>query len=82
MRFARDHKLIVASRRRGGPEQANARKDRAQAAFLIRVLSQDRPDELREAYDQAMSEGPRWRERITSSLALLPEARDLLEADA
>ena len=74
------HKLIVASRRRGGPEQAKARKDRAQAAFLIRVLSQDRPDELREAYDQAMSEGPRWRERIASSLALLPEARDLLEA--
>ncbi len=40
------HKLIVADRRRGGADHAKSRKDRAQAALLINVLSQDRPDDL------------------------------------
>ncbi len=52
------HKLIVADRRRGGSEQSKARKDRGQAAFLINVLSQDRPDDLRDAYRDALSRGP------------------------
>ncbi|RYH01225.1 hypothetical protein EU805_14590 [Salipiger sp. IMCC34102] len=72
------HKLIVASRRRGGPDEAKARKDRAQAAFLVRVLAQDRPDDLAEAFAHALSQGPRWRERIASSLKLLPETENLL----
>ena len=33
------HKLIVADRRRDGPDELKSRKDRAQAAFLIEVLS-------------------------------------------
>lgn len=72
------HKLIVASRRQGGPDEAKARKDRAQAAFLIRILAQDRPDDLAEAYAQALSQGPRWRDRIASSLGRLPATQDLL----
>lgn len=72
------HKLIVASRRKGGPDQAKARKDRAQAAFLIRVLAEDRPDDLREAYGDAMGRGPRWRERLAATLAKLPETAALL----
>ena len=72
------HKLIVASRRHGGPEVAKARKDRAQAEFLIRILAEDRPDELAEAYDHAMLQGPRWRERIASSLERMPATRSLL----
>jgi hypothetical protein len=72
------HKLIVASRRQGGPEVAKARKDRAQAAFLIRILTEDRPDDLVEAYEHALSQGPRWRDRIASSLERMPVARDLL----
>jgi hypothetical protein len=58
------HKLIVASRRQGGPDEAKARKDRAQAEFLIRILLEDRPDDLAEAYNHALSQGPRWRDRI------------------
>ncbi|EEX11948.1 conserved hypothetical protein [Citreicella sp. SE45] len=72
------HKLIVASRRHGGPDEAKARKDRAQAEFLIRILADDRPDELAEAYDHALSQGPRWRERIASSLGRMSGTKDLL----
>jgi len=72
------HKLIVADRRQGSPDQAKSRKDRAQAAFLIDVLSQDRPEELREAYEDALSRGPRWRQRIEASLARMPEAAKIL----
>ncbi|MFN4273958.1 MAG: GSU2403 family nucleotidyltransferase fold protein [Aliihoeflea sp.] len=74
------HKLIVADRRQGGPERLKARKDRAQAAFLVAVLSQDRPDELAQAYEDALSRGPRWRERIESSLKRMPETAELLSA--
>ncbi|SNR46901.1 hypothetical protein SAMN06265378_10518 [Paracoccus sediminis] len=72
------HKLIVADRRVGGPDQAKARKDRGQAAFLIAVLAQDRPDDLAEAYGDARSRGPRWRERIAASLARMPGAEGVL----
>ncbi len=74
------HKLIVADRRRGGPDQIKSRKDRAQAAFLIRTLSEDRPDDLREAYADARSRGPRWEARIDASLNRLPESAALLAA--
>ncbi|SMO92787.1 nucleotidyltransferase family protein [Paracoccus laeviglucosivorans] len=67
------HKLIVADRRRGGPAQLKARKDLGQAAFLISVLAQDRPDDLLAAYQDALSRGPRWRERIASSLSKMPD---------
>lgn len=72
------HKLIVADRRKGGPDQLKARKDRAQAEFLITVLAEDRPHELQEAYEDALSRGPRWRERIEASLKRMPETRALL----
>ncbi|WP_417244329.1 GSU2403 family nucleotidyltransferase fold protein [Celeribacter sp.] len=72
------HKLIVASRRHGGPDEAKARKDRAQAEFLIRILAEDRPDDLAEAYDHALSQGPQWRERIASSLGRMSGTKDLL----
>lgn len=72
------HKLIVADRRRGGPEQAKARKDIGQADFLIRVLAEDRPEDLREACLDARARGPRWRARIDASLTKLPEAARIL----
>ena len=72
------HKLIVASRRHRGPDEAKARKDRAQAEFLIRTLAEDRPDDLAEAYEHALSQGPRWRDRIASSLERMPATKDLL----
>jgi hypothetical protein len=74
------HKLIVAERRRAGPDAAKSRKDRAQAALLIEVLAEDRPDELGEAYDAGLGRGPRWRQRIEASLARMPDTRERLEA--
>lgn len=74
------HKLIVADRRQGGPDQAKSRKDRGQAAFLIDVLAEDRPDDLREAYEAARSCGPRWRERLEASLARMPRTAGILRA--
>lgn len=62
------HKLIVADRRRDGRHGAKARKDLMQAELLIRVLAQDRPEDLLQAYTDALSRGPRWRERIKRSL--------------
>lgn len=72
------HKLIVADRRKGGPDQAKARKDRGQAAFLIEALAQDRPDDLAEALEDARSRGPRWRSRIEASLARMPRSAEIL----
>lgn len=73
------HKLIIADRR-DGPHQAKARKDRSQAAFLVSVLSQDRPDDLIDAYTQALSSGPRWRARIEESLKLMPHTAEILHS--
>jgi hypothetical protein len=72
------HKLIVADRRKAGPDQLKSRKDRAQARLLIAALAEDRPDELREAYEDALSRGPQWRAHIEASLKRLPETAALL----
>lgn len=72
------HKLIVADRRRDGPDSLKAEKDRQQAAFLIEVLAEDRPDDLREALEDARALGPRWRERIDASLARMPGTRQTI----
>ncbi len=74
------HKLIVADRRSEGPDRSKAPKDRAQAAFLIDVLAEDRPDDLAEAMEDALASGPRWRERIAASLARMPQTRERLIA--
>ncbi len=74
------HKLIVADRRRGGPDALKSIKDRAQAAFLVEVLAEDRPQDLTDAYETAMGNGPGWRQRIAASLARMPETRARLEA--
>lgn len=74
------HKLIVADRRRDGADSLKSAKDRAQAAFLIAALAADRPDELREAYIEAQSIGPRWQQRITASLQRMPDTAEILAA--
>ncbi len=73
------HKLIVADRRQGGPDQGKSRKDREQAAFLIGILAQDRPDDLVASYEDAISRGPRWKERIGRSLDRMPSSKKALE---
>ncbi|MDX8354828.1 GSU2403 family nucleotidyltransferase fold protein [Cognatiyoonia sp. IB215182] len=72
------HKLIVADRRKGGPDAIKSTKDRAQAAFLIRALAEDRPDELREAYQIARETGPRWTMRLDNTLEKMPATRAIL----
>lgn len=61
------HKLIVAQHRSSGSE-AKARKDLAQAELLIRILAEDRPHALEEAFERAMAAGPKWRAAIGQSL--------------
>jgi hypothetical protein len=74
------HKLIVSDRRRKGPDETKSRKDRAQAALLIEALAEDRPDELREAYEDAMERGPQWRAHIAATLQRMPETAAKLAA--
>ena len=73
------HKLIVADRRRDGPDADKSRKDRAQAEFLIAVLAEDRPDELRDAWEDARGRGPNWRKRLDATLQRMPRTREVLE---
>lgn len=72
------HKLIVADRRRDGAGSLKAAKDREQAAFLIEVLAQDRPDDLRRAYETAMEIGPRRRAHIENALKRMGGAEKIL----
>ncbi len=74
------HKLIVADRRRGGPDELKSRKDRAQAQFLIACLNRDRPEDLKEAYELALERGRSWRAHISASLKRMPEAKALLDS--
>ncbi len=73
------HKLIVANRRQG-PDQLKSRKDMAQAALLIEALAEDRPDELREAYADAMDRGAQWRAHIAATLKRMPKTAAKLAA--
>lgn len=76
------HKLIVADRRRLGEAALKARKDRAQAEFLVRVLAEETPDLLGEAHAEAVARGPAWRAALDRTLARMPETRERLEAVA
>lgn len=72
------HKLIVATRRIPAAT-AKASKDIEQAAALIRVLAEDRPDELEEALVEARNRGRSWREHIDKGVRRLPrDARSAL----
>ncbi|MEM8655191.1 MAG: GSU2403 family nucleotidyltransferase fold protein [Pseudomonadota bacterium] len=72
------HKLIVADRRRDGAGNLKSAKDREQAAFLVKAMAEDRPDDLSHAYASARSVGPRWRAHIEQSLKRMPETQDIL----
>jgi hypothetical protein len=72
------HKLIVAVERR---EQAKSGKDIDQAATLILSLARQRPRELASAWRKAWATGERWKEKLASGRARLPEpAREALTA--
>ena len=69
------HKLIIADRRQEGPDGLKAEKDRRQAKFLIDALAIDRPDDLREAAEDACGRGPAWRQRLDATLKRMPDVR-------
>ncbi|PIB26876.1 hypothetical protein BFP76_10570 [Amylibacter kogurei] len=73
------HKLIIADRRRDGVDRLKSSKDREQAAFLIDVMAQDRPDDLADAFTQAKNVGPRWRDHIANSLNRMPKTKETLD---
>lgn len=66
------HKLIV-SIRRSASTTAKSAKDIEQAAALIRVLAEDRPDELEDAFSEAYDRGPSWRDHLVRGMRRLPE---------
>ena len=71
------HKLIIAQRRPAGVTKKD--KDLAQAAALIDVLIRQRPEPLREAWQEAFGRGPQWRKLLQRALNDLPgAARDVL----
>ncbi len=61
------HKLIVATRRRSSAT-LKAKKDLAQAEVLFEVLLEDRPAELADSLETALTKGPAWREAIDASV--------------
>jgi hypothetical protein len=46
--------------------------------FSTKINTEDRPQELREAYEDALSRGPKWRDRLAASLARMPETAQAL----
>jgi hypothetical protein len=72
------HKLIVSERRLRGEDNLKARKDRAQAAFLIGVLAQEDPYALAEAWTTARAKGPAWCEALDAALTRLPDTAEAL----
>ena len=72
------HKLIVAQRRTGSL-QSKSRKDFAQARNLIRILAEDRPYALKEAYETATDTGPKWRTEIEKSFLQHPDIAKIIK---
>lgn len=71
------HKLLVAGRRTS-TSKAKARKDRAQAAALLRVLLEDAPGELTLAWKALETRGRAWTTGVRESIAALDD--DLVAA--
>jgi hypothetical protein len=65
------HKLIVARRRRE-ENVAKIEKDFWQARSLFEILATSRPYELKDAWDEAWSRGPSWRQCLSEGLSQIP----------
>lgn len=74
------HKLIVSERRLKGDTPLKSLKDRAQAVFLIQVLSEEDPYALSAAWATAQAKGLSWREALDAALAKVPETAKLLRS--
>ena len=65
--------------RRGFEAVQKAEKDRSQAAFLIRVLSEEDPHAQTGTHHHALSKGQAWRNAIRDALKRLPETAKRLQ---
>lgn len=74
------HKLLVVGER-SGALRTKANKDIQQAAALFEYLLLHRPDDLREAWNDAISRGPGWRKRAAEGMAALRRATSQLSLD-
>lgn len=73
------HKLIISSRR-VGPGRAKATKDLAQAGLLIGALLEQRPEELRSAYHEAIGSGRAWKDALDKVRARDEKIAAMLDA--
>jgi hypothetical protein len=64
------HKLILSRRRKSA--EAKADKDLRQAAAIIQILLQQRPEDLKRVWQEAVQRGPIWRELLHGGTAQLP----------
>jgi hypothetical protein len=71
------HKLIVHGER-AGSFRTKANKDLLQAASLIEYLAAHRPEELRDAWQDALSRGPGWRKRVQQGRDALAKLKPLV----
>ena len=67
------HKLLVSSLRTGAA-RSKIGKDIEQAAALIEILLEDRPDDLHQAWSDLVARGPKWKTAAATGLKRLPEA--------
>ncbi len=67
------HKLIV-SQQRNVSMQAKVSKDLEQASLLIEYLRETRPYELKDAFEEAYSNGPKWRKTLDQAPLQLVES--------
>lgn len=74
------HKLLVVGER-SGALRTKANKDIQQAAALFEYLLLHRPEDLREAWSDALSRGPGWRKRAVEGMAALRRAHSQLSLD-
>ena len=70
------HKMLVSQMRRQDDQQsaAKSRKDLDQAAALIDVLSVQRPDDLRDFWEELCDRGASWKDMALASLRQMPES--------
>lgn len=69
------HKLVVSQMRRMEDplSAAKSRKDLDQAHALIGVLAVQRPDELKDLWQELCDRGPSWRQKAIAAVRQLPE---------
>ncbi|HEX2011123.1 MAG TPA: GSU2403 family nucleotidyltransferase fold protein [Roseateles sp.] len=76
-------KLLVYMERLDSKQPEKAKKDQLQAATLIDYLSAERPDDLKDAWEDLLSRGKGWKSRAGQALTAMrerfPEALCVIE---